>query len=266
MTRKKQMDINAIEIDTSNIQEKKEMILNIKYELKHKYKACCVSSYNIYHRLFICQICNHKNCVNFIGFVSDICNNEINSVYIEKECCYVLDTKDSIFMGNYLQTSGINGIMEVCKDKSNIRCGIDVKYDSENSILLEKINGFDRMGLLTSPVLDENENIQSVSYPEITYINKDGSDSNFFHYEKEQSIIRIASKPINMNKVNEIKQQDDKLLRGLRRTNSTTSVSSLSSFRNISITPRKQIINKKEIPKVNIPEQSIFKAYLCPIF
>ena len=287
MTYKKQKDISGedIQIDSSNLVEKLECYLTTKYTQEVQNFAVCINSFDWYTQLYICHICSHENCQKIMGFIEGKSEDDLK-VYLNQKFAWVLENEDGsqIKAGDYLTSSTIKGLMTISKSQTKFRVGIDC--EDQDNVLLQKITGHDRLGLLYDAILNEDGNPTFERLPKVRYFNTDGSPSEEFKYfqslKKATTIKDIKTKRLDMDAIDKMKHEDDERIKRLTRNTKSVSISrpqhpilarkdSGTSFllrknsRDITInTSRTNVSQKKE--ELEVIKRTVFKAYLLPIF
>ena len=275
-----------IQIDSSNLLEKKEVYLNQKYTQDLQHLATCINGFDWHTQTYICQLCSHENCSKFMGFVEAKEDDELK-VYCSNKFAWVLENEDGSMLkaGDCITTSNIRGLMKVTKEaKTNLRIGVDV--EDQDNVLLQQITGHDRLGLLYQPILNEEEgNPVFERLPKVRYFNLDGSSSEEFKYVqslKKSTIIKdIKTKKLDMDTVDKVKRdEEDRLARLTRNTKSVsysrpthpllarkdsgTSFLVRKSSRDV-LTSRSSVSSSKKEEAGPI-KRTVVKAYLVPIF
>ena len=289
MTYKKVRDTQItqddIQIDSTNLVEKQEVYLATKYTQEIQNFSVCINSYDYNTQTYICSLCSHDDCQKLLGFVEAQSEDNLK-VLLNHKMAWILENEDNrpIKAGDYITTSSIKGIMRVTNSPTRNRVGMDC--DEVDNVLLQRITGYDRMGLLHEPILNDDGNPCFERLPKVRYFNHDGGSSEEYKYIqdiKRCSVMNdIKSKRIDLNTVEKIKREDNDRISRLtrntksvnlaskqihpllqRRDSNTSFLTRRSSGTNL-LSSRRSL--KKEESKVEPIKRSIFKAYLLPIF
>ena len=284
--KEQQITADDIQIDSSNLLEKKDVYLNQKYTQDLQHLTICINSFDWHTQTYICQLCSHENCQKFMGMI-EAKEDDDHKVYLSYKFAWVLENEDgsALKAGDCIATSNIKGLMKVSKEaKTNLRIGLDV--EEQDNILLQQITGHDRLGLLYQPILNEEGNPVFERLPKVRFFNLDGTSSEEFKYFqsiKKATVIKdIKTKKLDLDAVEKIKKQDDEKIARLTRNTKSVSYSrpshsilarkeSVSSFlvrrssRDV-LTPRSSMSSTKVKEEAEPIKRTVVKAYLVPIF
>lgn len=289
MTYKKQKDISGddIQIDSSNLVEKIECYLNIKYTDDLKYKAVSIENFDYNSSCYIVKLADEK-CNHVFGFIDSLSDDGLK-IYITTKFAWVIEPDEGeIKIGDYIQPSEICGFMRTCQPqevgKTSFRIGVNVQTESDN-VLRQKIVGYDRAGLLFEPMLDDDGNPVFEKLPQTRFVSGDGKPSEEYKYYADikrcSTMKDLKTKKLDMNAIEKQKVEDNNRISRLSRSTKSVSISqkppvhpmlqrrdSGASFltRRNSGTNLLSSRSKKEEPVIEPVKRSIFKAYLLPIF